>query len=159
MARQKRATRAPNREPTSAIVVAIPSPAPTPIPIPDISQIDPRILHANSVASSRQFSPFSDHESIIDTQYLLLPLSPTYAIISVKDCLDGDILKLVATALATTTTPAISTAESVATDDTTTLSKLPKVQWNTQMIEVIIEELLHQVELGKRANSGFKKEA
>jgi hypothetical protein len=60
---------------------------------------------------------------------------------------------------ATTTTPAISTAEIVATDDTTTLSKLPKVQWNTQMIEVMIEELLHQVELGKRADSGFKKEA
>jgi Myb/SANT-like DNA-binding domain len=61
-------------------------------------------------------------------------------------------------ALATTTTPAISIAEIVATDDTTTLLKLLRVQWNTQMIEVIIEELLHQVKLGKRADSGFKKE-
>jgi hypothetical protein len=67
MARQKRATRAPNREPTSAVLVAIPSPVLTPIPLPDLSQIDPRILRANSVASNRQFSPFSDHESIIDT--------------------------------------------------------------------------------------------
>ena len=147
MARQKRATRAPNREPISAIVVAIPSPAPTPIPVPELSQIDPRILRANSVASTRQFSPFSDHESVVDT----LPPSPTYAIVSVEDCLDGDIPRLVATAPATTTSPA--------TDDTTTLSKLPKVQWNTQMIEVMIEELLHQVELSKRADSGFKKEA
>jgi len=122
---------------------------PTPIPLPDLSQIDPRILRANSVASNRQFSPFSDHESIIDTQYPSLPPSPTYA--TVEDCLNSDIPKL--TALATTTTPAISTA------DTTTLSKLPKVQWNTQMIEVMIKELLHQVELGKRADSGFKKEA
>jgi hypothetical protein len=143
MARQKRATRAPNREPTSAIVLAIPSPTPTPLPVPDISQIDPRILHANSVASSRQFSPFSDHESIIDTQYPSLPPSPTYT--TVEDCLNGDIPRLVATA------PALVT--------TTTLSKLPKVQWNTQMIEVMIEELLHQVELGKRADSGFKKES
>jgi hypothetical protein len=139
MARQKRATRAPNREPTSAVLVAIPSPVPTPIPLPDLSQIDPRILRANSVASNRQFSPFSNHESIIDTQYPSLPPSPTYA--TVEDCLNSDIPKL--TALATTTT----------------LSKLPKVQWNTQIIEVIIEELLHQVELSKRADSGFKKEA
>ena len=138
MARQKRATRAPNREPMSAIVVTIPSPAPTPIPVPDLLQIDPRILRDNSVASNRQFSPFSDHESIIDTQYSALPPS---------------------LALATTTTPAISTTEIVAIDDPTTFSKLLKVQWNTQMIEVIIEELLHQVELGKRADSGFKKEA
>jgi hypothetical protein len=159
MARQKRATKAPNREPMSAIVAAIPSPAPTPIPLPDLSQIDPCILRANSVTSNRQFSPFSDHESIIDTQYLPLPPSPTYTIISDEDCLNGDIPRLPATATATTTTPAISTAKIVATDDTTTLSKLPKIQWNIQMIEVIIEELLHQVELGKRADSGFKKEA
>jgi hypothetical protein len=153
MARQKRATRAPNREPTSVVLVAIPLPAPTPIPLPDLLQIDPRILRANSVASNRQFSPFSDYESIIDTQYPSLPPSPTYA--TVEDCLDSDILRLVAPA----TTPAISTTEIVAIDDTTTLSKLPKVQWNTQMVEVMIEELLHQVELGKRADSGFKKEA
>lgn len=158
MARQKRATRAPNREPTSAIVVAIPTPAPTPI-LPDLSQIDPRILRANSVASSRQFSPFSDYESIIDTQYPPLPLSPTCAIISVEDYLDSGIPKLVATALATAPATALATATTLATDDTTALSKLPKVQWNTRMIEVMIEELLHQVELGKRADSGFKKEA
>lgn len=150
MAKQKRAARAPNREPISTIVVAIPLLVPTPIPVPNLSQIDPC---ASSVASTRQFSPFSDHESIIDTQYLPLPLSPTYAISSVEDYLDSDIPRPVATALATTTTLAIST------DNTTTLSKLPKVQWNTQMIGVMIEELLHQVELGKRADSGFKKEA
>jgi hypothetical protein len=153
MAKQKRAARALNREPISTIVVAIPLLAPTPIPVPNLSQIDPCILRASSVASTRQFSPFSDHESIIDTQYLPLPLSPTYAISSAEDYLDSDIPRPVATALATTTTLAIST------DNTTTLSKLPKVQWNTQMIGVMIEELLHQVELGKRADSGFKKEA
>jgi hypothetical protein len=153
MARQKRAVRAPNREPVSSIVVATPLPMPTSIPIPDLSQIDPLILRASSVASNRQFSPFSDHESITDTQYPPLRLSPTYAISSAGDYLDGDIPSPTTTVLETTTALATST------DNTTTLSKIPKLQWNTQMIGVMIEELLHQVELGKRADSGFKKEA
>jgi hypothetical protein len=52
MARQKKATGAPNREPMSAALVAIPLLAPTPIPLPDLLQIDPCILRANSVANN-----------------------------------------------------------------------------------------------------------
>lgn len=65
MVRQKRATRPPNREPTSAIAATIPLQTPTPSAF-DLSQLDP-ILRADSVASTQRFSPFSNHESIIDT--------------------------------------------------------------------------------------------
>src|SRR5271165_7109948 len=115
MVQQKRATRRPNREPKSAIAATIPSKTPTSIPAFDLSQLDP-ILRANSVASTQQFSPFSDHELIIDTQYPPLSPSPTHDTIPIA---------------------------TFAIDDTTTHSKLIKVQWTTQMIEVIMEELLH----------------
>jgi hypothetical protein len=75
MVQQKRATRCPNREPKLAIAATIPSK--TPSPAFNLSQLDP-ILRANSVASTQQFSPFSNHESIIDTQYPPLSPSPIY---------------------------------------------------------------------------------
>src|SRR5258705_2873298 len=144
-------TRKPaNREPTSLAVYSRGTPQPPTLEsLPDQLQqvIDPEILALNkaqtdsatapiynsiTVEADREFSPFSDG-------YEDQPTTPSL------------------------TTPSPSTSDSQKQDidpeqqDEEELET--KFAWTFAMEEVLFNELVHQVELGKRADNGFKKEA
>jgi len=138
-----RVRKAANRNPTS-LALPVPDPIPDPTPDPIGPQIDPRLTNINSTVDSTidiadvvVYSPFSD-------AYATPPPIP------------GPIRK------STQSLP----IEAVAIDDSQPAHTIQALQptkkafaWSFLIEQTLFAELLNQANNGKRANSGFKKEA
>jgi hypothetical protein len=133
-----------NREPRSAIA------APTPIipSSPDQLQvIDPQLLalnnatNSNSITVERGYNPFSDGYLDVDTISPSFPLTPSNNSQPVEDELDS--------------------RQSVQDKDKDKGKETVRpFAWTKEMEETMIQELVRQVvDNGKRADSGFKREA
>jgi len=145
-----RARKAPNREPVSAIA---PRPAPILVTLLSLDLIDPSLAYDSTTTIARD-DTYDD--------YLPCP-SPTSSNHSFSKVQVGLGPSVTLEGLTQSTPPfehmviPNDLQQPISTEQSTTKEQV--FSWSFAMEEALFNELLHQDEAGKRADSGFKKEA